>query len=151
MTPLAIDRTTLTPPPLRRRRRRGRAATAARALGLAAAAALAATLAIRLVSRLRGRRGGAPRLEWDGPAGDPRSVAGGVPDDARLLARVESEVFRDPAIPKGDIALDAVGGVVTVRGTVAPDLVDELPTLVAAVEGVVRVENLLRPAAGADG
>lgn len=83
------------------------------------------------------------RLEYHGPSGDPLEAGGGSPDDARLLARVQSELFRDAALPKGDIALDAVGGVVTLRGQVDAALVSDVPVRVAAVEGVLRVENLL--------
>ncbi len=106
---------------------------------LLALAALAA--AVVLTRRARVRRG----LEASGPRGDPAAHAGGVAGDARLLARVESELFRDPALPKGDIVLDAVGGVVTLRGAVDPALVEEIPVLVAAVDGVVRVDNRLHP------
>ncbi|WP_217924211.1 BON domain-containing protein [Miltoncostaea oceani] len=86
---------------------------------------------------------GGGRLEYHGPSGDPLEAGGGSPDDARLLARVQSELFRDAALPKGDIALDAVGGVITLRGQVDEALVADVPIRVAAVEGVLRVENLL--------
>jgi len=85
-------------------------------------------------------------LEYDGPqGGDPLEAGGGSPDDARLLARVQSELFRDAGLPKGDIVLDVAGGVITVRGQVDARLVDDVPVRVGAVEGVVRVENLLHP------
>ncbi len=91
-----------------------------------------------------GDAGDGGRLEYDGPrGGDPLEVGGGSPDDARLLARVESLLFRDATLPKGDIVLDVAGGVITVRGQVDPGLIDDLPVRIGAVEGVVRVENLL--------
>jgi hypothetical protein len=109
---------------------------------LLAVAAIAAALVL-----VRRRRAGGG-LEAAGPGGDPGAHAGGTADDARLLARVESELFRDPALPKGDIVLDAVGGVVTLRGAVDAALVEEIGVRVAAVEGVVRVDNRLhRPGA----
>ncbi len=86
------------------------------------------------------------RLEYDGPhGGDPLEAGGSSPDDARLLARVQSELFRDASLPKGDILLDVAAGVITVRGQVPAGLVDDVPVRVGAVEGVVRVENLLHP------
>lgn len=109
---------------------------------VAALIALAGAAAAVVLRRRRAARNG---LEAAGPAGDPSALAGGAPDDARLLARVESELYRDPALPKGAIVMDAVGGVVTLRGAVAPALVEELPVLVAAVDGVVRVDNRLHP------
>jgi osmotically-inducible protein OsmY len=38
------------------------------------------------------------------------------PDDHTLRDRVESEVFRDPHIPKGDINIDVISGIVELRG-----------------------------------
>jgi hypothetical protein len=113
-----------------------------RILGLLASAAMFAGALWFLRRRRPGHRHG---LEYEGPAGDDVTEVGGLPDDAVVLARVETELFRDPAVPKGDITIDVVGGVVTLRGQVEPQLVQDLPVLVAAVEGVVRVENLLRP------
>ncbi|MGD9573363.1 MAG: BON domain-containing protein [Thermoleophilia bacterium] len=118
---------------------------------LAVAAALAAVAAVLVLLRRRSR--GAPHgLEFDGPAGDPAGRAGGTPDDAIILARVESMVLGDPAVPKGDIVVDAVGGVVTLRGGVPEEVREGLPGRVAGVPGVVRVESLLhapgRPPAG---
>jgi len=86
-------------------------------------------------------------LETEGPLiGDPAlAMAVAYPDDATLVARVESELYRDPEVPKGRMNLDAASGVVTLRGEVEPAWVDEVAARVAAVEGVVRVENLLHP------
>lgn len=68
----------------------------------------------------------------------------GTPNDPTLVSRVESELFRDDAIPKGALNLDAADGVVTVRGTVDPAMADEVLTRVAVVEGVVRVVDRLQ-------
>ncbi|HEU5263028.1 MAG TPA: BON domain-containing protein, partial [Gaiellaceae bacterium] len=57
---------------------------------------------------------------------------------------VESEVFRDPSIPKGRINVNAENGVVVLRGEVdSADLVDRLERAVRDVQGVRGVENLL--------
>lgn len=108
-------------------------------------AALAAAAAAVVLWRRRSGAGREGRLEWEGPAGGDAAVmdVAGSGDDARLLARVESELFRDPELPKGDIVLDVVDGVVTIRGQVAAGLVEDIGVRVGAVEGVVRVENLL--------
>jgi hypothetical protein len=92
-------------------------------------------------------------LEREGPhIGDPDLAAAVTfPDDATLRDRVESQVLGDPDVPKGELNIDAAAGVVTLRGTVDPALVDDLEERVAAVEGVVRVENLLTPAEAAEG
>jgi hypothetical protein len=69
------------------------------------------------------------------------------PNDATLVQKVESEVFRDPAIPKGQINVNAENGVVFLRGEVdSPALVDLLERKTGEVKGVRTVENLLRVA-----
>ena len=113
-----------------------------------ALAALAAAAAAVVLLRRRRSRAEKGRLEWEGPGDGATEGVGGTGDDARLLARVESELFRDPELPKGDIVLDAVGGVVTIRGQVAPELVEDIAVRVGAVEGVSRVENMLHAASG---
>jgi osmotically-inducible protein OsmY len=66
------------------------------------------------------------------------------PNDATLVQKVESEVFRDPELPKGQINLNAENGVVFLRGEVeSEDLVRRLEQAVADVQGVKGVENLL--------
>jgi hypothetical protein len=66
------------------------------------------------------------------------------PDDATLAHKVESIVFRDHAVPKGQINVNAEDGVVTLRGEV-PDqaMLDELVGRTRDVAGVRRVESLL--------
>jgi osmotically-inducible protein OsmY len=67
------------------------------------------------------------------------------PNDATLVQKVESEVFRDPSIPKGQINVNAENGVVVLRGQVdSPDLIEELEKKVRNVQGVRDVENLLQ-------
>ena len=63
------------------------------------------------------------------------------------MQKVESEVFRDHSIPKGQINVNAENGVVVLRGQVeSSDLVEELERRVRKVHGVQGVENLLHTA-----
>ena len=65
-------------------------------------------------------------------------------DDATLVDKVESIVFRDRDVPKGRININAEKGVVFLRGEVdRPELVDALEARVRKVRGVRGVENLL--------
>src|SRR5713101_2027965 len=65
-------------------------------------------------------------------------------DDLTLRDRVESEVFRNPEVPKGRINLDVESGVVTVRGQVDNALqIAAIEKAVLKVPGVHGVENLL--------
>jgi osmotically-inducible protein OsmY len=65
-------------------------------------------------------------------------------DDQTLVDKVESIVFRDRDVPKGQINVNAENGVVFLRGEVArPELVDALEARVRKVRGVKGVENLL--------
>jgi hypothetical protein len=65
-------------------------------------------------------------------------------DEVTLTNRVRSELFRDPAIDKGAININAERDVVFLRGT-APshDLVAELGSRVEQIDGVRKVVNLL--------
>jgi osmotically-inducible protein OsmY len=74
------------------------------------------------------------------------------PNDATLVQKVESEVFRDPTIPKGQINVNAENGVVFLRGAVdSPELISELEKATREVKGVQGVENLLHLTPGASG
>ena len=65
-------------------------------------------------------------------------------DDATLVDKVESIVFRKHDVPKGQININAENGVVFLRGQVEdPGLVEALETRVRKVRGVKDVENLL--------
>ena len=83
-----------------------------------------------------------------GATGNVTPGAGREPAEERLndpaLARkVESEIFRDDAIPKGKISVNAEYGVIYLRGEL-PDreTIEELVTRARAVDGVRAVENL---------
>ena len=65
-------------------------------------------------------------------------------DDATLARKVESEIFRDPNVPKGQIDVNAEDGVVILRGEVErPELIADLEEKTRSVQGVKGVENLL--------
>lgn len=60
------------------------------------------------------------------------------------MARVESELYRDDAIPKGKLNIDAVHGVVTFRGKVDDETADEILDRARAIEGVHEVVDMLQ-------
>jgi osmotically-inducible protein OsmY len=65
-------------------------------------------------------------------------------DDATLAHKVETILFRDREVPKGQINVNAENGVVFLRGEVnGPGLVSTLEDRVRKVKGVKGVENLL--------
>src|SRR5207245_2833319 len=65
-------------------------------------------------------------------------------DDLTLRDRVESEVFRNPDLPKGQINLEVESGVVTIRGQVDSAFqIANVEKAVLKVPGVAGVENLL--------
>jgi len=65
-------------------------------------------------------------------------------DDVTIARKVETELFRDPTVPKGHIDVNVVGGVVWLRGEVrTPEEIKRLEGEAQAVPEVKRVENLL--------
>lgn len=73
-----------------------------------------------------------------------RGHASSPANDATLKERIESELLRDRAIPKGAININAEQGIVVLRGEV-PDAAmrAKLEERAAAIRGVWYVENLL--------
>jgi osmotically-inducible protein OsmY len=66
------------------------------------------------------------------------------PDDVTLAHKVETEIFRDAEVPKGQINVNAENGVVVLRGEVEqPELIRDLEKKTRKVQGVREVENLL--------
>jgi osmotically-inducible protein OsmY len=66
------------------------------------------------------------------------------PDDVTLARKVESEIFRDADVPKGQINVNVEDGVVYLRGELEqPDLIKDLESQARKVQGVLGVENLL--------
>ena len=68
----------------------------------------------------------------------------GPVDDVTLTRKVESELFRDPDVPKGQININAEEGVVVLRGEVdRPEQIEALAAAARKVQGVRDVQNLL--------
>ena len=65
-------------------------------------------------------------------------------DDVTLARKVESEIFRDADVPKGQINVNAENGKIVLRGEVdSPELIEDLVTKARKVQGVEEVESLL--------
>ena len=79
------------------------------------------------------------------PEGDPDARhPGQTINDPTLVARVESELYRDQDIPKGKLNIDSVHGVVTIRGSVGDEaLAASILERAHAVEGVRAVVDML--------
>jgi hypothetical protein len=66
------------------------------------------------------------------------------PDDVTLTRKVETEIFRDADVPKGQINVNAENGKIYLRGEVEqPELIKDLEKRARKVQGVQDVENLL--------
>ena len=66
------------------------------------------------------------------------------PDDVMLARKVETEIFRDADVPKGQINVNVEDGVVYLRGELEErDLIEDLGVQARKVQGVLGVENLL--------
>lgn len=66
------------------------------------------------------------------------------PDDVTLTRKVETEIFRDADVPKGQINVNAENGKIVLRGEVEqPELIKDLEKRARKVQGVTDVENLL--------
>lgn len=88
-------------------------------------------------------------------AGQAKGMAGSAPgvgrppaeerlNDPALAQKVESEVFRDTDVAKGNINVNVEGGVVYLRGEVTDRaIMDQLVARARDVDGVRGVENLL--------
>jgi gas vesicle protein len=84
-----------------------------------------------------GALGAAALYFFDAEKGEERrqSVIGGV----------ETELFRDASIPKGQISINTVDGVVYLRGTAnSQEQIDTVERRIKGIEGVEAVINLLR-------
>ncbi len=66
------------------------------------------------------------------------------PDDVTLARKVETEIFRDDDVPKGQININAEDGKIVLRGEVErPEMIRDLEERARNVQGVRDVENLL--------
>jgi osmotically-inducible protein OsmY len=101
----------------------------------------------RRTGRQAGRAGQAARSQAYGmtqKAAHLKERPNEQPDDATLTAKVETELFRDPEVPKGDINVNAENGVVYLRGQVEDEnLIAALGKSAKKIQGVRDVENLL--------
>jgi osmotically-inducible protein OsmY len=88
-------------------------------------------------------------------AGQLKGVAGGATpgagrepaeerlNDPALARKVESEIFREGDVPKGDISVNAEYGVIYLRGQISDrEQMEELVKRAREVDGVRAVENL---------
>ena len=65
-------------------------------------------------------------------------------DDVTLARKVETEIFRDPQAPKGEVSIDVQAGVVYLRGSVTDESwITRLADGAQKVDGVKGVKNLL--------
>ena len=98
---------------------------------------------VRLSERLTRRIGSEASgrmaaIQHAGREGDP------FPDDVTLASRVQTELFRDPDVPKGQLNVNVERGIVVLRGEVPDDRMrGELISRVEAMPGVWAVRNLL--------
>ena len=69
----------------------------------------------------------------------------GATDDVTLVARAETELFRDPSVPKGQININAERGILVLRGVVpTAEMRERLVREAEAVDGVWSVHDLLK-------
>ena len=81
-----------------------------------------------------------------------QSRLGGTPqvDDETLKRQVEADVFGSRRVPKGKVQVEVAEGVVWLRGEVkSGSIADEVEARAGAIDGVKRVENLIRVAKAA--
>ena len=109
----------------------------------------------RLMARLR-RIGRSVRHFWRGAAAETYGVSHrivhlvprqtDVADDETLRQRVESQLFRDRHVPKGNMNINCEHGTVILRGEI-DSLADiaELEERVRRIPGVRGVQNMLHP------
>lgn len=68
-------------------------------------------------------------------------------DDAALAHRVETELFRDQAVPKGQMNINVENGVAVLRGAVDDEaMIAAVERKVLRIPGIVGVRNLLHRA-----
>jgi len=68
------------------------------------------------------------------------------PDDVTLTHRVESVVFRNPAVPEGRFNVNAEDGVVYLRGELdTPERIAIVEKATSKVPGIREIRNLLHP------
>lgn len=98
--------------------------------------------AARRAAREAGRKAEYARGQVEGLRHTGSEVA--PENDQTLVARVESEVLSRWKYPKGQISVNAIDGIVELRGTCdTPEQIDDLEAEVRKVTGVVDVRSFL--------
>ena len=90
---------------------------------------------------------------WKGTDNDPEDTRrADAPDDATIVDRVQSQVFREVDVPVGAVNVNAEFGKVILRGELDnEDLIRDLVARVQQVDGVVDVESQLSTPGAATG
>jgi osmotically-inducible protein OsmY len=66
-------------------------------------------------------------------------------NDETLADKVESELFRDPTIPKGSLNVNAEHGTVVLRGTAkSRNQIERIMVATIAIDGVQTVRSLMQ-------
>ena len=93
----------------------------------------------QLVRRIRSDVSGRVAAARAAGARDVRPI-----DDATLTDRIQSTIFRDDSVPKGDLNVNVERGIVVLRGEVPDEAMrSRLVAEVEAIEGVWSVRDLL--------
>jgi osmotically-inducible protein OsmY len=104
----------------------------------------AARQGARRVARL-GRRGGAEAYGVTQNVRHRKEEPKPQPDDVTLARKVETEIFRSAEVPKGKINVNAVDGVVELRGEAdGAEMIRDLEDQVRNIPGVQDVRNMLQ-------
>lgn len=109
----------------------------------------------RIMARAR-RIGRGLRTMWRGAAAETYGVShkivhlvprpSDMTDDETLRQRVESQLFRDRHVPKGNLSITAEHGMIILRGELdSPIEIAQLAERVGHMAGVRGVQNLLHP------
>jgi hypothetical protein len=109
------------------------------------------TAALRRRARRVGRQGHyeAGKLVGLAHAITHRDRAAPQLDDISLVRKVETELFRDRSLPKGQISINADRGTVVLRGQLEDaQQIQRIERKVRTVAGVRDVQNLLHPPHG---
>lgn len=102
-------------------------------------------LGAALLYLLDPERGEERRQSLMGVAGGFGSADDLAERDREVNERVEGELFRDASVPKDQININTVDGVVYVRGTASgQEQIAEIERRIKAIDGVDAVINLLR-------
>lgn len=65
-------------------------------------------------------------------------------DDVTLAQKVQSELFADPDIPKGELNINVEDGTVVLRGRAdTPEMIEAIKRRVSKIQGVSGVKSLL--------